>query len=80
MTLVEKLKIFYEKALGDLNSNTLLTLSSVYFICSTCGNTYENILPGNFDFCNSLRTKFNKIDLLLQFVKSTRLQFCDAIF
>ncbi len=58
----KKHKIFYEKALGDLNSNTLLTLPSVYFICSNCGNTYENILPGHCDFCNSLSTKFIKID------------------
>jgi rubrerythrin len=58
----KKHKVFYEKALGDINSNTLLTLPSVYFICPTCGNTYENVLPGHCDFCNTLNSKFIKID------------------
>jgi rubrerythrin len=58
----KKHKLFYEKALGDINSNTLMTLPSVYFICPTCGNTYENILPGHCDFCNTLNNKFIKID------------------
>jgi rubrerythrin len=58
----QKHKVFYEKALGDINSNTLLTLPSVYFICSTCGNTYENAVPGHCDFCNTIGTKFIKID------------------
>jgi rubrerythrin len=58
----KKHKVFYEKALGDINSNTLLTLPSVYFICQTCGNTYENTLPGHCDFCNTLSSKFIKIE------------------
>jgi rubrerythrin len=58
----KKHKVFYEKALGDLNSNTLMTLPAVYFICPTCGNTYENVLPGHCDFCNTLNNKFIKID------------------
>lgn len=58
----QKHKVFYEKALGDINSNTLMTLPSVYFICPTCGNTYENVLPGHCDFCNTLNNKFIKID------------------
>lgn len=58
----KKHKVFYEKALGDINSNTLMTLPAVYFVCATCGNTYENVLPGHCDFCNTLNNKFLKID------------------
>ncbi len=58
----KKHKVFFEKALGDINSNTLMTLPSLYFICPTCGNTYENVLPGHCDFCNTLSKKFIKID------------------
>ncbi len=58
----KKHKVFFEKALGDINSNTLLTLPAVYYICPTCGNTYENVLPGHCDFCNTLNKKFIKID------------------
>jgi rubrerythrin len=58
----KKHKVFYEKALGDMNSKTLMTLPSVYYICPTCGNTYENVLPGHCDFCNTINNKFIKID------------------
>jgi rubrerythrin len=58
----KKHKVFYEKALGDINSNTLMTLPSVYFVCPTCGNTYENVLPGHCDFCNTIGKEFIKID------------------
>jgi rubrerythrin len=58
----QKHKVFYEKALGDINSNTLMTLPSFYFICPTCGNTYENVFPGHCDFCNTIGKEFIKIE------------------
>jgi rubrerythrin len=58
----KKHKVFYEKALGDMNSNTLMTLPAAYFICKTCGNTYENVAPHHCDFCNTPNKDFIKID------------------
>lgn len=58
----KKHMFFYEKALGDINSNTLMTRPSEYFICPSFGNTYENVPPGHCDFCNTLDKEFIKID------------------
>ena len=38
-------KVFYEKALAALEGNMVKTLPSVYFVCPTCGNTYDNAAP-----------------------------------
>jgi rubrerythrin len=41
----QKHKVFYEKALAALEGNMVKTLPSVYFVCPTCGNTYDNAAP-----------------------------------
>jgi rubrerythrin len=53
-----KHKIFFEQALGDINSNTLNSLPSTYFVCPACGNTYANTAPKHCDFSLTDREKF----------------------
>ena len=57
----KKHKIFFEKALGDINSNTMKTMPSVYFVCPVCGNTYEASAPRRCDFSLTPKEKFIKI-------------------
>jgi rubrerythrin len=64
MKTEKKHKLFFEKALGDINSNTLLSLPSVYFVCPICGNTYETEAPNHCDFSNTPKEKFIKINSL----------------
>ncbi len=37
----KKHKALYEKALAALDNNSVKTLSSVFYVCPTCGNTYD---------------------------------------
>ena len=53
-----KHKFFFELALGDINSNTLNSLPSKYFVCPACGNTYANTAPKHCDFSLTDREKF----------------------
>jgi len=64
MKTENKHKVFFEKALGDINSNTLLSLPSVYYVCPVCGNTYETEAPNHCDFSNTNKEKFIKINSL----------------
>ena len=52
-----KHKYFFEQALGDINSNTLNSLPSKYFVCPNCGNTYAKA-PKHCDFSLTSRDKF----------------------
>jgi len=52
-----KHKFFFEQALGDINSNTLNSLPTKYFVCPACGNTYSNA-PKHCDFSLTDRDKF----------------------
>lgn len=52
-----KHKYFFEQALGDINSNTLNSLPSKYFVCPVCGNTYTDA-PKHCDFSLTEREKF----------------------
>lgn len=52
-----KHKYFFEQALGDINSNTLNSLPSKYFVCPACGNTYATA-PKHCDFSLTDREKF----------------------
>lgn len=52
-----KHKFFFEQALGDINSNTLNSLPSKYFVCPVCGNTYTH-LPKHCDFSFTEGDKF----------------------
>lgn len=52
-----KHKFFFEKTLGDINSNTLNSIPSKYFVCPACGNTYSTA-PKHCDFSLTDREKF----------------------
>jgi len=64
MKTERKHKIFYEKALGDIKSNTLKTMPPEYYVCPVCGNTYETNAPAHCDFSMTPREKFIKINSL----------------
>lgn len=64
MRTENKHKVFFEKALGDIKSNTLLSLPSVYFVCPVCGDTYESQAPNHCDFSNTPKEQFIKINSL----------------
>ena len=57
MKTEQKHKIFFEQALGDINSNTLQSLPYKYYVCPVCGNTYSNA-PKHCDFSLTDRDKF----------------------
>ena len=57
----KKHKKLYESALEALNSNTVKTLSSVYYVCPTCGNTYEGKIPKKCGISMTGSEKFIKI-------------------
>jgi rubrerythrin len=52
-----KHKFFFEVVLGDINSNTLNSIPSKYFVCPACGNTYTTA-PKHCDFSLTDREKF----------------------
>jgi len=52
-----KHKYFFEQTLGDLNSNTLNSMSSIYYVCPACGNTYTTA-PKHCDFSLTDKEKF----------------------
>lgn len=60
----KKHKVYYEKALAALNSNTVNTLPAVYYICPTCGNTYETTAPKRCGISMTGGEKFIKISSL----------------
>lgn len=52
-----KHKFLFEQALGDINTNTLQSLPSQYFVCPNCGNTYTTA-PKHCDFSLTDGNKF----------------------
>lgn len=57
----QKHKVFYEKALAALENNTVKSLPTVFYICSTCGNTYETTAPKRCGISMTSAEKFIKI-------------------
>lgn len=53
-----KHNFFFEQASGHINTNTLNSLPSKYFVCPACGNTYANTAPKHCDFSLTDREKF----------------------
>jgi rubrerythrin len=53
-----KHKFFFEQVLANINSNTLNSMPSIYFVCPVCGNTYGNSAPKHCDFSLTDRDKF----------------------
>ena len=60
----QKHKPFYEKALAALENNTVKSLAKVFYICPTCGNTYDNTAPKRCGISMTPSEKFIKIDKL----------------
>lgn len=61
----KKHKVMYENALAALQNNTVKTLPTVYFVCSTCGNTYENNAPARCGISMTSSDKFVKITSII---------------
>lgn len=60
----KKHKVMYENALAALQHNTVKSLPSVFYVCSTCGNTYENTAPARCGISMTSSEKFFKITSL----------------
>jgi len=58
MKTEQKHKVFFEVVLGDINSNTLKSLPTKYFVCPVCGDTYMNTAPKHCDFSLTERDNF----------------------
>ena len=57
----KKHKALYEKALQTLNEGKEKSLPSVYMVCATCGNTYENDAPERCGISMTSKDRFIKI-------------------
>ncbi len=57
----KKHKVLYEKALAAIDANTVKTLPTVYYLCPTCGNTYETNSPKRCGISMTSSDKFIKI-------------------
>ncbi|MBP6334533.1 MAG: rubrerythrin family protein [Bacteroidia bacterium] len=60
----KKHKPLYEKALQALQSNNVKSLASIYYVCPTCGNTYDTSIPKRCGISMTTAEKFVKIDNL----------------
>jgi len=60
----QKHKVFYEKALAALESKTVKSLPTVYYVCPTCGNTYDTTPPSRCGISMTASEKFVKVDKL----------------
>ncbi len=60
----QKHKPLYEKALTALESNTVKSLPTVFFVCPTCGNTYDTTAPNRCGISMTSSEKFIKISSL----------------
>lgn len=54
--------MMYENALAFLVDKTAKSLSTAYYVCTTCGNTYETTLPHRCAICMTSVEKFIKIN------------------
>ena len=61
----QKHKVFYEQALAALQGNTVAQLPTVYFVCPTCGNTYDTNAPKRCGLSMTKGERFIKIDTLV---------------
>jgi len=60
----KKHKVMYENALAALQNNTVKTLPVVFYVCPTCGNTYETKAPARCGISMTGGEKFIKISSL----------------
>ena len=54
-------QIYYKIALESLNKKTEKLLPKVFYVCPTCGNTYENSAPDRCEFSLTKASQFIKI-------------------
>ena len=59
----QKHKPLYEKALATLESKNVSSLASEYYVCPTCGNTYEGSAPKRCGISMTGSEKFIQIAL-----------------
>ncbi|MBK9490184.1 MAG: rubrerythrin family protein [Haliscomenobacter sp.] len=57
----KKHKVLYENALAALESNNVKSLPAVFYVCPTCGNTYETTAPKRCGISMTSSEKFIKI-------------------
>lgn len=57
----QKHKVYYEKALAALENNNVKSLPSIYYVCTTCGNTYETTAPKRCGISMTSSEKFVRI-------------------
>jgi rubrerythrin len=57
----QKHKPLYEKALAALDANTVKALPQVYYICPTCGNTYDAAPPKRCGISMTNSEKFIRV-------------------
>ncbi len=60
----QKHKKMYENALAALESNNVKSLPSAFYVCPTCGNTYDTKAPSRCGISMTSSEKFIKIDSL----------------
>ena len=60
----QKHRDFYIKALLALENNKVKSLPTVYFLCPTCGNTYETVAPKRCEISMTNANNFIKLDSL----------------
>jgi rubrerythrin len=58
----KKHRVLYENALAAIEKNTVKSLSSVYYVCPTCGNTYDVMPTQRCGICMTGSEKFIKIN------------------
>ncbi len=54
----QKHKVMYEKALAALKAKTVNELPSQYFVCPTCGDTYDSQAPEACGICGAPKERF----------------------
>lgn len=57
-------KPLYETALAALESNKVNNLESVYYVCQTCGNTFDGTAPKRCNISMTSSERFTKVDKL----------------
>ena len=60
----KKHKVMYENALAALNNNMVNDLPQVYYICPTCGNTYDKTPPERCGISMTSSERFVKINTI----------------
>lgn len=60
----KKHRLMYENALAALQNNAVKSLPTVFYICPTCGNTYETKAPARCGISMTTGEKFIKITSL----------------